>query len=233
VTISALRSSSVRRERVRTPIPLPSPIPILHAVTSDEIASRPDFVQRASDVMHAVGPRGAVHLRIHRLSAAEIHALATALVRVQTETDCWLVINDRVDVAIATGARAIQLTSRSMAISDARTIAPRVPVGASVHRPEEAVAAEQEGASWAVAGHVYNTGSPPSEAARGADFIKAVSDSTLIPVIAIGGIRPEHVGPLRRAGAWGVAVIRGIWAASDSGAAATDYLSHYDADGGA
>ena len=208
------------------------PIPILHAVTSDEIASRPGFVDRASAVMRAVGPRGAVHLRTHRLSAAELNALASQLAKVQNETGAWLVINDRVDVALAAGARAIQLTSRSMRVSDALAVAPTLPVGASVHSAEEAAAAELDGAAWTVAGQVYPPDSLPEEDARGEAFIAGVTERTALPVIAIGGVRPQHVRALRAAGAWGVAVIRGIWGAADAGAAATDYLTRYDADGG-
>ena len=213
-------------------MPLSRPIPILHAVTSDEIASRPGFVDRAISVMRAAGSRGALHLRTHRLSAAELYGLAERLAGVQEESGCWLVINDRVDVALAARARGIQLTSRSMRIADARAIAPNIPVGASVHSAEDAAVAEREGAAWTIAGHVFETESHPAEAGRGAAFIEGVIGRTRLPVIAIGGIKPEHVGALRRAGAWGVAVIRGIWSARDAEAAATCYLSRYDADGG-
>jgi thiazole tautomerase (transcriptional regulator TenI) len=213
-------------------VPLAFPVPVLHAVTSDEIAARPGFLDRAKAVMKAAGPRGAVHLRTHRLSAAELHSLAEALAMAQEETGCWLVINDRVDVALAAGARGIQLTSRSMRIADARAVAPQIPVGASVHSAEQAATAESEGAAWTVAGHVFETETHAGEAGRGEEFIAGVKARTSIPVIAIGGIKPGHVGGLRRAGAWGVAVIRGIWAARDAEAAATDYLSHYDGNGG-
>ena len=208
------------------------PIPILHAVTSDEIAARPGFLDRAAAVMRVMGPRGAVHLRTHRLSAADLNTLASRLAGVQAESGCWLVINDRVDVALAAGARAIQLTSRSMRIADALAVAPTLPVGASVHSAEQAETAEREGASWSVAGHVFPGDSEVGEQSRGEAFISSVSERTSLPVIAIGGVQPRHVRGLRDAGAWGVAVIRGIWSAADAEAAATDYLSAYDADGG-
>jgi thiazole tautomerase (transcriptional regulator TenI) len=179
-----------------------------------------------------MGPRGAVHLRTHRLSAGELNSLAARLAEVQAESGCWLVINDRVDVALATGARAIQLTSRSMPIADALAIAPSLPVGASVHSPAEAATAERDGAAWSVAGHVFPGDSQVGEEGRGEAFIASVIERTSLPVIAIGGIKPRHVRAMRDAGAWGVAVIRGIWGASDAEAAATDYLSAYDADGG-
>ena len=69
------------------------------------------------------------------------------------------------------------------------------------------------------------------EAGRGEDFIADVVWHVPTPVIAIGGILPENVPSLRRAGAYGVAVIRGIWGAADAAAAASDYLSRYDTDG--
>jgi thiazole tautomerase (transcriptional regulator TenI) len=213
-------------------VPVSPPIPILHAVTSDEIAARPGFLERATAVMRAAGCRGALHLRTHRLSAAEMYGMAELLAVVQAESGCWLVINDRVDVALAAGARGIQLTSRSMRVADARAIAPAIPVGASVHSADDAAAAQREGAAWTIAGHVYDTESHQGETGRGTSFIAGVCGRTTLPVIAIGGIRPADVGALRRAGAWGVAVIRGIWSARDAEAAATDYLSRYDADGG-
>lgn len=208
------------------------PIPILHAVTSDDIAARPGFLDRAAAVMRVMGPRGAVHLRTHRLSASEVTSMAGRLAEVQGESGCWLVINDRVDLALATGARGIQLTSRSMPIADALAIAPALPIGASVHSAEEAATAERAGAAWSVAGHVFPGDSEVGDEGRGEAFIAAVSQRTSLPVIAIGGIKPRHVRAMRNAGAWGVAVIRGIWGASDAEAAATDYLSSYDADGG-
>lgn len=208
----------------------PTPIPVLHAVTSDEIAARPGFADRAIALMHAVGARGALHLRTHRLTAAELHALALRLAGVQQETGCWLIINDRVDVALATGARGIQLNSRSMRISDARSIAPGIAIGASIHTPDQAVAAERAGATWIVAGQSVEAESHVGDPGRAESFIADVSQSTTLPVIAIGGVKPGDVPLLRRAGAWGVAVIRGIWSAADAEKAAIDYLSRYDAD---
>ncbi|HSU94233.1 MAG TPA: thiamine phosphate synthase, partial [Gemmatimonadaceae bacterium] len=64
-------------------------------------------------------------------------------------------------------------------------------------------------------------------------LVSDVVRCTTLPCIAIGGVRPEFVGTLRDAGAYGVAVISGIWGAPSAEAAATDYLSHYDGDGAA
>jgi thiazole tautomerase (transcriptional regulator TenI) len=206
--------------------------PVLHAVTSDDIILRSDFLERARDVMHAGGPRVAVHLRAARFSARRIYEIACHLAELQSETQAWLIVNDRADIALTSGARGIQLTSRSMTPADARICAPALAVGASIHSAADASDAAAAGARWLVAGHVFETDSHPGESGRGPDFIRQVASAHTVPVIAIGGIRPEHVAPLKSSGAYGIAVIRGVWHASDAGAAVIDYLSAHGAPGG-
>jgi thiamine-phosphate diphosphorylase len=208
-------------------------VPVVHAVTDDLIVSRPGFLNRARAVMGALGERGAVHLRSRSHTAARVYELARALSATQERTGAWLVVNDRVDIALAVGARAVQLTSRSMTVDDARTAARPAPleIGASVHTVDEAVAAAGAGASWVVAGNVFTTRTHPDASPRGQALIQRVSGAIETPCIAIGGIKPQHVAAMRRAGAWGVAAISGIWSADDAEQAATDYLTSYDADG--
>jgi thiamine-phosphate diphosphorylase len=203
-------------------------IPHIHAVTDDLILAHPEFTSRARGVMTALGPRGAVHLRARYLTAAQIYAIALALGDAQESTGCWLVVNERLDVAIAARTHGAQLTTRSITVADARIVAGELPLGASVHSAEEAEAAQHDGANWVVAGHVYPTGSHAGMPGRGAALVKEVVSRSALPCIAIGGVRPEHVGTLRDAGAYGVAAISGIWAAPSAEAAATDYLSHYE-----
>jgi thiamine-phosphate diphosphorylase len=211
----------------------PNRVPVLHAVTSDEIALRVDFVDRARHVMLAGGPRVAVHLRAPRLGGRRLHELASRLAEIQQETSAWLVVNDRADVALTAGARGVQLTSRSMSPAEARRAAPALSIGASVHSSDDADRAVGGEADWLVAGHVFETTSHPGDDGRGAAFIERLATAhRAVPIIAIGGVRPEHVPGLRAAGAYGVAVIRGVWHASDAGAAVIDYLSAHDAPGG-
>ncbi|MFN2397671.1 MAG: thiamine phosphate synthase [Gemmatimonadaceae bacterium] len=208
-----------------------SPVPTVHAVTDDRILTRPGFVARAWTIMHVLGKAGAVHLRTSTLSAARLHEIAVALAPLQDTTGCWLAVNDRVDIAAAAGARAVQLTSRSIGVADARIAAPQLAVGASVHALNEALAAAEEGAMWLVAGNVFETPSHPGAPGRGMALLEEISHATKLPCIAIGGIKPEHARILRAAGVHGVAAIRGIWDADDAERAATEYLSAYDGSG--
>jgi thiazole tautomerase (transcriptional regulator TenI) len=203
-------------------------VPRIHAVTDDLILAHPEFTSRARGVMSALGPRGAVHLRSRYLTAAQLYAIALALGDAQESTGCWLVVNERLDVALAAKTHAAQLTTRSLTVADARLVAGELPIGASIHSAEEAKAAEHDGADWVVAGHVYSTSSHAGKPGRGAELVAAVAAQTKLPCIAIGGVRPSNVGILRDAGAWGVAAITGIWGAASAEAAATDYLSSYD-----
>ena len=203
-------------------------VPVVHVVTNDEVVGRADFIDVACAVMRALGPRGALHLRASRLSGSRFQTLAEGLSAAQGLTGGALIVNDRIDVALVAGARGVQLTSRSLATTDARRIAPALLIGASVHDVAEGVAAAAAGADWLVAGQLFPAVSHVGAPERGVAWVHTLVSAVTVPVIAIGGVRSEHVPALRRAGVHGVAVIRGIWDAVNAEQAASDYLSSYD-----
>jgi thiazole tautomerase (transcriptional regulator TenI) len=203
-------------------------VPCVHAVTTDEIVARADFVDVACAVMGVLGPRGALHLRASRASGATLQTLGEKLAVAQLVTGAWLVVNDRVDVALAVRARGAQLTSSSLTMADARRAAAALALGASVHRVAEGMAAAADGADWLVAGRIFASPALPGDEDGGFPFVQSLIASTKVPVIAIGGIRPAHCRALRLAGVHGIAAIRGIWDAPNAERAASDYLSCYD-----
>ena len=157
----------------------------------------------------------AVQVREKDLSAAELAALCRRLRGPTRERGALLIVNDRVDVALATEADAVQRTGASLGVDDIRTMAgPRLRVGASVHSVDDARDAEASGADWVVFGPVYDTPSKrPYGPPQGLDALAKVTGCVRIPVIAIGGITPERVAEVRAAGAVGVAAIAAIVAA--------------------
>ena len=205
-----------------------SSVPLVHAVTTDEVVARPDFIDVACGVMSALGPRGALHLRAGRANGGRLQALGETLAAAQQVTGAWLVVNDRVDVALAVRARGAQLTSNSLTAADARRAAPSLAIGASVHAVADGVDAAEHGADWLVAGRVFAPSTRAGEDGRGMAFVEALIAAVRVPVIAIGGIRAAHCRALRLAGVHGVAVIRGIWDAPNAERAASDYLSCYE-----
>jgi len=164
----------------------------------------------------------AVQVREKDLGAGDLAFLCRRLLGPVRDTDAALVVNDRVDVALAVGADAVQRTSASLPVDDIRAIAGgRLRIGASVHSLEDAVEAELKGADWVTFGPIYETPSKrPFGPPQGLERLATVSRGLRIPVVAIGGITPERVAEVLAAGARGVAVISGILAA-DSAADAT------------
>jgi thiazole tautomerase (transcriptional regulator TenI) len=195
-----------------------SALPVLHIITDDDILRSPDFLARAAAVMAAVGPRGALHLRGHHTPARILYDLAVALAPRAARVGALLVINDRVDIALAVGAGGVQVGERSFRVEDVRHVAPDLQIGESVHGPA------RTSADWVIAGHVFDTPSHAGEEPRGLELVRAVVKSTGVPVIAVGGVKVSDVEALQRAGAYGVAIIRGVWHAEDSARAARDYL---------
>jgi thiazole tautomerase (transcriptional regulator TenI) len=200
-------------------------LPCIHAVTNDEIMLRPGFLRIAMGIMRVLGGKGAIHVRSQLLDSPTLYSLTLALLELHEQTKCWCIINDRVDIALACGVQGVQLTHKSIAVPDVQAIAPALLIGASVHSSEEARDAERAGADWCVAGHVFETESHPGAPRREKTFVSDVVAAVSFPVIAIGGIRPEHVNSLVHRGAHGVAAIRGIWNDENPELAASRYLS--------
>ena len=199
-------------------------VPVIHAVTTDEIVARPDFVRRAAGVMRGLGTRGAVQVRAPRTSGARIYEVASMLAELQHSTGAWLVVTDRVDIAAAARARGVQLTSRSIGVADARAVAPDIAIGASAHSLAEAQSACDAKATWLVVGQLTDE----HHRAVGPRVLRDLVAKCTLPVVVIGGVTPGHVGGLRAIGVHGVAAIRGIWDVESAERAAGQYLAAYD-----
>lgn len=174
------------------------------------------------DVVHAAldgGIRG-VQLREKDLEGGALYALAERLRVLTRRYDARLLVNDRIDVALAVEADGVHLGHDSFPVETARSLlGPGRPIGVSTHSEEEIAAAQA--ADFIVFGPVYAT---PSKAAYGAPqglekLRRAVVQST-VPVLAIGGITATHVPEIIEAGAQGVALISAISAAPDPAQAA-------------
>ena len=130
-------------------------LPVVHAVTNDEIMLRPGFLRKAMGIMRVLGDKGAIHVRSQLLDSPTLYSLTLAVLELSAQTRCWCIVNDRVDIALACGVQGVQLTHKSIAVPDVQTIAPALRIGASVHSAAEARDAEDAGADWCVAGHVF------------------------------------------------------------------------------
>lgn len=198
--------------------------PPLHLVTDDGVLAGAGFEALARVLLEDLRGVVALHLRGHGTGGARLYALATALSAVARRTGSTLLVNDRVDVALAAAAHGVQLGRRSLPLEAARRLlGPERLLGYSAHAGEEARAAAAAGADFALLGPVHATPSHPGRGGAGAALLRSAADGP--PIIAIGGITPARVANALRAGACGIAVLSGVWGASDPARAARGYAA--------
>jgi len=154
-----------------------------------------------------------VQVREKDLTSRELIALVEEALSASREPGmrgARVVVNDRVDVALAGGADGAHLAAHSMPVQVVRRFVPRAfVIGVSCHSLGEAMAAESGGADYLVLGPVFETPSklgygPP----LGLEKLRNVTSRIRIPVLALGGITVDRIRPCLEAGASGIAGIR-------------------------
>jgi thiamine-phosphate pyrophosphorylase len=168
-----------------------------------------------------------IQLREKRLPTRMILDMAYWVIELAREYGARLLINDRVDIALAAGADGVHLGQKSLPAHAVRKIAgDNFLIGVSTHSLHEALVAEKDGADFITLGPIYST---PSKLRYGdpigVDAIRQVKSQVSLPVLAIGGIKTDTVHDVVSAGADGVAVISGILAAEDIRGTTEKFLS--------
>ena len=201
-------------------------IPRLHVVTDDQVLARPDFATSALEVCEALETREvALHIRGPHTSGRTLTRLARILREPAAACGVTLLVNDRLDVALAVDASGVNLGSRSIPPTEARRLlgGGRL-LGVSVHSESEAVEATRSGADYLFFGPLFETPSHPGAAASGAEVVDRVLSRVDLPVVGIGGVTPQRAATVIASGAHGVAAIRGIWAPPSPPEAVQVYL---------
>ena len=166
----------------------------------------------------------AVQLREKDLPGRELYGLAAALRRLTARHGAKLLVNDRVDVALAAEADGVHLGVASIPPKEARRLlGPGALVGCSTHNLGEVAEAEAGSADFVTFGPVYAT---PSKAVYGPPVgiaaLRSACAAARIPVFALGGVGPGNVPEVLGAGAWGIGAISALLAARDPFAAARE-----------
>lgn len=161
-----------------------------------------------------------IQIRDRHLPDARLAALVSEVVALVQGSSSRVVVNDRLDVALACGAAGVHLRADS---PPAARVRPFVPagflIGRSVHGTEDAVKAAAE-ADYLIAGTVWASESKPGRASLlGIGGLAEIARAVRVPVLAIGGVDIEHVGAVSAAGARGLAAI-GLFLGPSRGSAA-------------
>lgn len=168
----------------------------------------------------------AIQLRERDLSARELVTLAREAQAVTASRGSQLFINDRIDVALALEGVGVHLRGNSLPVSVARQLlGAQCLLGVSVHAVEEVLSAESQGADYIVLGPIYKTPSkqmfgPP----LGIHTLEKACRLVRIPIIGIGGVTAARAREMRRAGAFGVAVITAVLGSADVESATRELL---------
>jgi thiamine-phosphate pyrophosphorylase len=172
------------------------------------------------------GGARAFQLREKDLSPRELYPLAIEMRQLTQTYGARLLINDRVDVALAVDADGVHLTTTSLPACIARQLlGPGRLIGVSTHTLTEAQAAADAGADFLVFGPVFYTPSKaPYGEPVGLDALRVVRAAVNLPILAIGGVKKANLDQVLAAGADGIAVISAIISADDPRAASQDLL---------
>jgi thiamine-phosphate pyrophosphorylase len=168
------------------------------------------------------GGANMVQVRAPELERTDFFNLAAAVVETVGD-DALVMINNRVDVALAVSAAGVQLGERGPAVKAARRFRGNEwLIGRSVHSLEGALKAETDLADFLVLGTLYETASHPGQPGAGPGFVREITAMVRTPVIGIGGIDVDRAADVVSAGARGVAVIGAILHAEDPERAAAE-----------
>jgi len=167
-----------------------------------------------------------IQLREKDLPTDQLYRLAKELRRLTLEYSAKLLINERVDLALAVAADGVHLPGNSLPIPIARKLlGPQRLIGISTHHLDEIDRACQQGADFVTFGPVFST---PSKASygppQGLAALREACRISSIPVFALGGVKAEQKTEIRNSGAAGIALISAILTADNPTAAVRSFL---------
>lgn len=183
----------------------------LYFVTDRKITKQP-FLKVIKEALK--GGVKAIQLREKDLSSKKMYELAKEIRKITEKKNALLIINDRLDIALATDADGVHLGWQSMPVKEARRfLGKKKLIGVSTHSLKDALLAQKNGADFITFGTIYPTASKQGLTDfKGSEAIKEIRKKIKIPLIAIGGIKEGNIKDVILNGADGVAVISAIMA---------------------
>lgn len=157
-----------------------------------------------------------VQYRAKTASSAEMYDEALQLKALCDSFKVPLIINDRLDIAMAVGAAGVHLGQDDLPCAAARKLLGEdYIIGVSAHNPAEAKAALQSGADYLGCGAVFGTATKADVKKLGTEGLEAICKAKGLPVVGIGGVTADNYREVRAAGADGAAIVSGILAQPD------------------
>jgi len=169
-----------------------------------------------------------LQLRVKSLPPVDFLELAKQARAVTRAHGCKLIINDRVDIALACGADGVHLGQDDLPLRAGRKLMGQKIIGISTHDLDQARAAERAGADYIGFGPMFGTRTKATGyEARGPEMLQQIRRAVTLPIVAIGGITEANVQEVWQAGADSVAIIGDVLHDNDPGAKALRILGQY------
>lgn len=186
----------------------------LYVIVDPAAARGRDLAQIAAQAIR--GGADAIQLRDKTGSVRQVIEQAERLLAVTRPAAVPLIINDRIDVAAASGADGVHVGQDDLPVSAARRIlGPDRIIGKSTHTLPQALEAEGEGVDYLAVGPIYPTPTKPESQSVGRALIAQVRAKVHTPLVVIGGIEERTLPEVLQAGAACVAVVRAVCGADD------------------
>ncbi|MCA1053873.1 thiamine phosphate synthase [Rossellomorea aquimaris] len=197
-----------------------------HAITSGQ-QTKEEVIRIARSINPYID---FLHIREKNRTAREVASLVRGLKDTGFPAN-KILVNDRVDVAAVFRTAGAQLTHSSLNVCETKRAFHELLIGASIHSKEEAVSLVKSGADFLIYGNVFTTASKVGKPGVGLEKLEELVNVVTVPVIGIGGIKPEHVTGILSTGAAGIAVLSGVFLADDPVRSAKAYREQLDREG--
>lgn len=186
----------------------------LYLVTDHRNKTEEEFLNIIEEAIK--GGTSIVQLREKTASTKDFYQLALEVKEITTRYDVPLLINDRIDIALAVDSEGVHLGQDDMPADIARKIIGDDKIlGVSASTVEEAIKAQIDGADYIGSGAVFPTATKDDADSVSKEELKSIVDSIDIPVVAIGGITIENASELKDTGIAGFSVVSAIMSADD------------------
>lgn len=186
----------------------------LYVIIDTEALRGRDEVEVAQQAIS--GGAKAIQLRDKNRNKREILSKARELKALCVQSDVLFIVNDYLDIAIASDADGLHLGQEDLPVSTARQLLPidRI-IGCSTKTIAAALQAQTDGADYVAVGSMYPTASKTDTHVVGLETLRQIREAISIPIVAIGGIDAKNAGEVMAAGADSVAVISAVLGAED------------------
>lgn len=198
----------------------------LYLCTDRGLMSSPSLEEAVTEAV--LGGAGVVQLREKDIDAREFYELAVRIKKITAAHGVPLIINDRIDIALAVDADGVHIGQRDIPAKQVRKMigADKI-LGVSAATLEEALKAVEDGADYLGIGAMYATGTKEDARLVTMEELKRIRAAVPVPIVVIGGINLQTLEHFKGTGIDGLAVVSAVMAAPDVQAAAQELIKRW------